>query len=640
MGLFKFIKSAFDKLFGEVEFAKYDNGSIINVIQAFPQTLDQNTQIQILQIKDDIDHVYKTANCKEFTIGIIGDFTVGKSSFVNALLGTHVTPVSANPSTAIITKIKYGNAPKAIIHYVNDKKVEMSYDEFVKFSAFNLDDFRERNEVGHIERLKDIEYATIYVQSNFLKNNNLCLVDTLGLSAHESDNKKTIDSIKDSIAIIYICAERGLSDKDVKFISDYLHPETGNFFFCVHRIDLIKKSERNAVVQLVDLKLKGILKNRDLEGDFLNSKIFLVSSLYQEFANGFTDNDSYSEKIDYSSCSGFKEIMSELCLYITKNAVCHRQQAIINQLNVSISKLQYLKENCCIIIKERISANEKEVHNLSEEIKRLENKIKVIDSSFEKLENSLYSLLPNFKTNLSILVNNGWNDIVKRKIDAISFGFRDYIDLETAILGLKLNVFKSMQDSSRYAQLNSLSPVVNFTRQHIQSQIGILFDDLRKKTQYEISEFISINSYRKIYENYVYDYKDGLNIHPIDFGQVSFGMYRASAQAAIESTFVKNSTRKIKMLNAAKDEAMKLIDAPLAITLKDFKKYIHNFIISFNNNATCNLREQVNEIISKISSLNKSTSNLKKELTTENIYFNTTMETIKKSLLSIEKLEY
>lgn len=227
MGIISYI---INRILGSVHVPQYDDSAIIDTAQNIPNIISETSRTQIKAIIDEIHQVYTAANSKEFTIGLIGDFTVGKSSFVNAILGKKIVPVSANPSTAIITKIKYGRKPKAIVHYNNNDEIEMTYEEFFDFSAFNLDDFRERERTGEIQRFKNVTDATVYVKSDFLKENNLCIIDTLGLSSHESDNLKTIASLKDAIALIYVCDERGLSIKDVDFISTYLNLERGDLF--------------------------------------------------------------------------------------------------------------------------------------------------------------------------------------------------------------------------------------------------------------------------------------------------------------------------------------------------------------------------------------------------------------------------
>ncbi|MFT8362042.1 MAG: dynamin family protein [Sporolactobacillus sp.] len=50
---------------------------------------------------------------KTFTIALFGAFSAGKSSFANALLGTALLPVSANPTTAVINRIQRPDADHA-----------------------------------------------------------------------------------------------------------------------------------------------------------------------------------------------------------------------------------------------------------------------------------------------------------------------------------------------------------------------------------------------------------------------------------------------------------------------------------------------------------------------------------------------
>ncbi|GKV67989.1 GTPase [Sporosarcina sp. NCCP-2716] len=50
---------------------------------------------------------------KEFTVALFGAFSAGKSSFSNALLGEAVLPVSPNPTTAAINRIRPVNGPHA-----------------------------------------------------------------------------------------------------------------------------------------------------------------------------------------------------------------------------------------------------------------------------------------------------------------------------------------------------------------------------------------------------------------------------------------------------------------------------------------------------------------------------------------------
>ena len=582
MGMFSYINRFINNLLGNVSITKYDDTTIIELAQSIPNIISDDYRQQIRNIFDEIHKVYATANCKEFTIGIIGDFTVGKSSFVNAILGERIAPVSVNPSTAIITKIKYGRTPKAIIHYNNNRDVEMTYEEFMDFSAFNINDFKERDRTGEIQRFKDIESATVYVKSDFLKKNNLCLIDTLGLSAHDSDNKKTIASIKDAIALIYICFERGLSIKDVDFMSTYLNIDRGDLFFCINRIDLVKKSEREDLTKHVKFKLDSIMQNNGCENSFPIERIYQVSSLYQSFANGFTNHDDYCEGIDYQSRSGFLPLMNDICQYVKINVNDARKRTINKQLRNANAQIFALKDYRKNIVSTQIKNIRNNIETLNENLKSHENKIAYMRSLFDGLEQKIYSLFPGLFIKYSDKVNEHWNYTIKYHLsDKINFGFFDYLKLEKDLMALKLNLFKSMSDS-RYATLVSLSPFVNLTIEYLGKTLYPIINDISYQITGIIEGFLNKHSLQDLLTKYNTDYIMPIMLESlIGSSNIKDAMFRATAEISVESTCIKNKTRIKKMFDAAKDEALKTMNEPFN---------------SFVDNTLANIRKILNDI--------------------------------------------
>lgn len=576
MGFIDNIKRVIGNLFGTIQNPRYDDSVIIEAFQTAPKSMKGEFRAQIQSIIDEIHQVYTTANCRHFTIGVIGDFSVGKSSFVNAFLGENIVPVSANPSTAIITKIQYGSKAKAVVHYENGNNNEMSYEDFLNFSAFNLDDFRERDRTGRILRFNDVADATIYVKSKFLKNNNLCLIDTLGLSSHENDNKRTIASIKDAVALIYICDERGLSSKDVGFISTYLDLGRENLFFCINRIDLVtRKDERQEVTKLVRLKLDDILLKKGFKTTFQENRIFQVSSLYQYFANGFIDHERWREGIDYQSRSGFVPLMNELSEYVKNNALAARKNSIVRQLEVSNEQIIAIKRDRKCETNKQINTIQKDIQVIVGDIKRFEDKVSYMESLFGTLEQTIYSILQGIYKSLSKEVNSHW-DYRYRLIDKVSFGFGDYLCLEKDLCALKLNIFKSMSDD-RYSQLKSISPFVDLTFQYIYDALIPIFNLVRQHVSSIIEDFCKTHSLCELMER-----RNGTGVVCAIFEQptnynllgIKNAMYRAVAEIAVESTWVKESNRKRKMFDAAKDEALKAIENPLKNLIEDMFQVI------------------------------------------------------------------
>lgn len=629
MGIFDSIKSAFSKLFGNIQTIKYDDTAITTDIQNYPLSLGKNYEARLKTIVDNIHHVYNTANEKEFTIGIIGDFTVGKSTFVNAILGERIAPVSVNPCTAIITKIKYGKKPNAIVHYDDGREVQMTYEEFMNYSAFNLNDFKEREKYGEIKRFKGISYATIYAKSDFLKANNLCLVDTLGLSAHDSDNKKTIESIRDSIAVVYICEERGLTVHDTDFISTYLSPEKENFFLCINRIDLVRRSERKEISKLVKLKIDEVVKKLSKSNiEFPSSRIYQVSSLYQEFANGYTDNDDYRGDIDYQKESGFLQIMGDICDYVKTNANEARKQAIRKQLCESARHMEILMNLRKNEIDSMVSACKNQINDIEIRIQRLCKQIEYTNSLFENLKQNIAILLPNLYSHFTHNVNKEWDMEIHYLAYRFSFGVGDYLGLEKDIFALKLNVFKSMKDS-RYAKLKSLAPVVNATIKHLQTILQPILDELSQQVKKMINDFEVKYSYETIFKKQTESLSIPFSIKTETPNVVIDAMYRAAAQAAIESTWVKNKTRKLKMLDAAKEEALKAMAQPFNQQINLSFQKVAKTLASCNTLAIEHETKEMYMLKSKLSKLNAEICSLERQWEKENFYF-----TRMKSLLS------
>ena len=64
----------------------------------------------------DVEEVIENIN-SPLTIMVMGEFSTGKSTFINALMGEPITKVDAKPTTAVITKLVYGERDRIVVHY-------------------------------------------------------------------------------------------------------------------------------------------------------------------------------------------------------------------------------------------------------------------------------------------------------------------------------------------------------------------------------------------------------------------------------------------------------------------------------------------------------------------------------------------
>ena len=66
-------------------------------------------------------------------LAVMGEFSVGKSSFINKLLGVDFLPVGITPITSIITTLKYGEE-EVKVHYIKDGES----DEIVSYKSYSI----------------------------------------------------------------------------------------------------------------------------------------------------------------------------------------------------------------------------------------------------------------------------------------------------------------------------------------------------------------------------------------------------------------------------------------------------------------------------------------------------------------------
>lgn len=100
-----------------------------------------------------------------FRVVVMGTFTSGKSTLINALLGSKVLPESALPSTAILTFIQFGcDMDDVEIHYrdiVNEDGTvakgaveHISKENFMQIYHYDIADTEKLSQMGSIPRFK------------------------------------------------------------------------------------------------------------------------------------------------------------------------------------------------------------------------------------------------------------------------------------------------------------------------------------------------------------------------------------------------------------------------------------------------------------------------------------------------------
>lgn len=222
---------------------------------------------------------------EQFHMVVVGEFSRGKSTFVNALLGQQILPVSKSPTTAIISKIVYGDKPEFILHYKNGQPSKMvTLEEFSGLKApkegilSGLRDKLQRVQIFHEqEQLEEIAYASVKYPLAFCKEQ-VELVDTPGTNDLNTGRIEITYRYLDQAdaLIMLLAADQALSKSEAEFLKErILKKKIQDIFFIINRKDALNGfEEEQQVLDFVRTNLKALLPDDMRTG----LKLFLVSS--------------------------------------------------------------------------------------------------------------------------------------------------------------------------------------------------------------------------------------------------------------------------------------------------------------------------------------------------------------------------
>ena len=81
----------------------------------------------LVEFRTRIDAITARLEEHSFEVALSGGVSSGKSSLLNALLGTNVLPVGITPITAVPTKLRYGATLRAAVSYIDGRKAVWSH---------------------------------------------------------------------------------------------------------------------------------------------------------------------------------------------------------------------------------------------------------------------------------------------------------------------------------------------------------------------------------------------------------------------------------------------------------------------------------------------------------------------------------
>lgn len=190
----------------------------------------------------------------EFRIAVVGEFSSGKSTFINAMLGKDVLQHATTETTAAVTRIVnvQENDPRRMTGVVtmrNGKEILMP-------DLKNLKEYTTTQSERYQNRIPD-EILSVEIYLPFMTlSRPIVLVDTPGLNGMaEGHREQTVALIQKAHACIYLIPRGGLGESDILFLT-YLVRLQKNFIFIQNYIDEFRISEGDSVSEKLEEQRK------------------------------------------------------------------------------------------------------------------------------------------------------------------------------------------------------------------------------------------------------------------------------------------------------------------------------------------------------------------------------------------------
>ena len=215
-------------------------GRLLEVLDDTKKYFDQYEEPEKAQSFDVLSSNLKDG---EFSIVVVGEFSAGKSTFLNALMGEKLLPSFTSETTATINYLKY------LKKSPNGRQLEVRYKDSnhpIEYGdATEADIKRFVSTASDKNVAQEIESVTLYLDSPLL-DKGVMLVDSPGLNGIRKGHAEVTErQIERSHACIYMftAAQPG-SQTDFEVLAQ-LTKKFNTIFLVLNQIDKIKKSEES-----------------------------------------------------------------------------------------------------------------------------------------------------------------------------------------------------------------------------------------------------------------------------------------------------------------------------------------------------------------------------------------------------------
>ncbi len=181
-----------------------------------------------------------------FNLMLVGRFSRGKSTLINAVLGYPYLPTGILPLTSVITTVRYGSRPQVVLNFRNSgRPCEIQLSQLPEYVT-------QQSNPGNVKR---VAFAEIQLPVELLRRG-LFFVDSPGLGSSISENTETTEKFfPEADAFILITSfDSPLSEEENRAL--YRIRQADRFLIViVNKHDTVSAGEREQVLEFVRERL-------------------------------------------------------------------------------------------------------------------------------------------------------------------------------------------------------------------------------------------------------------------------------------------------------------------------------------------------------------------------------------------------
>lgn len=282
--------------------------------------------------------IVEKQNDKMLNITVIGEFSTGKSSFINALIGYELLAVNVIQGTTVaITIIEYSEKFSITLTDFSGKTSRIVYE--------SIDLLRQQLHIYTTDATyaKKINYVTVTLPSDILKNG-YRIIDTPGTNSlelwHEEITRCAIRELSD-LSIILTDATQPMPVTLISFVDNTLGDSVKSCAFVANKIDRIRERERDGIIKFIG---KKVCQSFEIEEPIVLP--FSAVALTNSFAKETVNIDSNSFMLTANSLEQLLSYTAKLRLRAQARKILHLVDYIYSTLDNNIKNVaaQYQQE--------------------------------------------------------------------------------------------------------------------------------------------------------------------------------------------------------------------------------------------------------------------------------------------------------